>query len=244
MFGFKSPYGMQPTPIFEQSQGLATLDPTQVNNTAPMRRGLGGLLGSTPGGLAGNEKLMILGSMLSDLARGQGPQNIMATQGMISERQKEAQKLQATERMKAKFAELRSNPNATRDDWLAAFGEDLLDQNNIGAALSLAPPAPKDPAYVQGPGGWWETGAGIPRLAVPVEKERQAPTGMVEDETGNLIPDENYLKFLEARAAATARGSRGVQLAMPLPSRARGRSGGGKGGAAPKSKLPAGFILD
>lgn len=67
------------------------------------------------------------------------------------------------------------------------------------------------------------------------EPTQRLPTGMMLDESGNAVPDPNYValqgQVSDARAGATAR-HRAPRV---------GRSGGG---AATASGLPAGFVLD
>lgn len=164
-------------------------------------------------------------------------------QGMDAEKLRlgeEEKKRAQQEALMQTLTQLQGNPNATRQDWLAAFGPQLAQQGNVSGLLGLAPDEVKPPGFVQGPGGWWKTEAGKdPVLAVPVEKEQKIEGGeytMRDPVTGavSLRPGaaDALRQLTETRAGTQAQ----------FRAKPRGRSGGG-GGARPHSVPLAGRVI-
>ena len=197
-----------------------------------------------PGKRSLSDMLMILGAGLKDSSSPEANNLGMVTQ-MQDQRRKEMQQAQRAAQMQAKLAELQANPNATRADWLAAFAGDLIGQNNIGAAMALAPEGPKEPTRYTTPQGIVEIGPeGSARNLYPFPEKPNTTPGQVNPESGRWEWAPGYVESLAQRTAATTTAGRQAQIANPLPLRPRAPARGRAGGAPKAPKLPAGFILD
>lgn len=197
-----------------------------------------------PGKRSLSDTLMILGAGLKDASSPEG-NNLALVQRSLAQRQQEAQQAQRAAQMRAKLEQLQANPNATRSDWLAAFAGDLLEQNNIGAAMSLAPPEPDKPTRYTTPQGIVEIGSGgQARNLFPFPDKPNTTPGQINPATGRWEWAPGYLESMAEKTSATTAAGRQAQIANPLPPRARPSTRGRAGGASKAPKLPAGFILD
>lgn len=102
-----------------------------------MRAPIKSAAGYRPEENTGSQKLMLIGSLLSDLGTGQGPQNLLQTQQYLAQQQQQARKQSALESLNGLFAgQAPSAPGAMGFDQAAAPGP-------YADGMAPAPHAPK-----------------------------------------------------------------------------------------------------